>query len=73
MFYQKAIATWRDGTPNSRIQLVKKYIESVPGFSTPQLVVNQSGVISFQQKYRQIQLNMLMSGYAHLKLNTLKL
>jgi hypothetical protein len=44
MFYQKAIAAWRDGTPNSRIQLVKKYIESVPGFSTPQLVVNQSGV-----------------------------
>jgi SAM-dependent methyltransferase len=44
MFYQKAIAAWRDGTPNSRIQLVRKYIQSVPGFSNPELIVNQSSV-----------------------------
>jgi len=44
MFYQKAIAAWRDGTANSRVQLVKKYIKSVPGFSDPKLVYHQSSV-----------------------------
>jgi len=44
MFYQKAIAAWRDGTANSRVHLVKKYIKSVPGFSDPELVYHQSSV-----------------------------
>jgi hypothetical protein len=49
MFYQKAIAAWRDGTATSRIQLVKKYIQSVPGFSTPELIVNQSKITNVMQ------------------------
>ncbi|TVQ43607.1 MAG: class I SAM-dependent methyltransferase [Gloeocapsa sp. DLM2.Bin57] len=44
MFYQKAIAAWRDGTPNSRVQLVQKYFQSVPKFSPPELIVNQGTV-----------------------------
>lgn len=49
MFYQKAIAAWRDGTPTSRIQLVQKYIQSVPGFSKPELIVNQSNITNLLQ------------------------
>ncbi|ELR97079.1 class I SAM-dependent methyltransferase [Gloeocapsa sp. PCC 73106] len=49
MFSQKAIAAWRDGTPTSRLQLVKKYIQSVPGFSTPELIVNQSNLTNLLQ------------------------
>ncbi len=40
MFYQKAIAAWRDGSEAQRVQLVKQYFQSVvgdsgPGFSPP--------------------------------------
>lgn len=49
MFYQKAIAAWRDGSATSRVQLVKKYIQSVPGFSKSELIVNQSNVNNFLQ------------------------
>lgn len=42
MFYQKAIAAWRDGSATSRVQLVQKYFQSVPGFSPPEVIVNQS-------------------------------
>ncbi|MGL5807498.1 MAG: class I SAM-dependent methyltransferase [Xenococcaceae cyanobacterium] len=49
MFYQKAIAAWRDGTDSSRIQLVKSYFQSVPGFSAPEVISHQSTVPSFLQ------------------------
>lgn len=49
MFYQKAIAAWRDSTEASRVELVKSYFQSVPGFSTPEVVVHQSSVPSFLQ------------------------
>lgn len=49
MFYQKAIAAWRDGTDNSRLELVKRYFQSVVGFSQPEVVVHQSPVPSFLQ------------------------
>lgn len=38
MFYQKAIAAWRDGTESKRVELVKQYFRSVPGFSTPEVI-----------------------------------
>lgn len=42
MFYQKAIALWRDGNEASRVELVKRYFESVSGFGNIQTVANQS-------------------------------
>jgi SAM-dependent methyltransferase len=42
MFYQKAIALWRDGTEASRIDLVKNYFQSVSGFSEPEIVAHRS-------------------------------
>jgi hypothetical protein len=39
MFYQKAIAAWRDGTDASHIQLVKSYFQSVGAFGKPEIVI----------------------------------
>lgn len=44
MFYQKAIAAWRDGTEPQRVALVKQYFQSVPGFSPPEAIVRVSSV-----------------------------
>ncbi|MEM9482278.1 MAG: class I SAM-dependent methyltransferase [Cyanobacteria bacterium P01_F01_bin.116] len=41
MFYQKAIAAWRDSSDASHIALVKRYFESVKGFSQPEVIANQ--------------------------------
>ncbi len=49
MFYQKAIALWRDGTEKSRIELVKKYFKSIRGFSEPEIIAKQSTIPSFLQ------------------------
>ncbi|MEL4897885.1 class I SAM-dependent methyltransferase [Crocosphaera sp. Alani8] len=49
MFYQKAISAWRDGTDALRIQLVKNYFRSIPGFSKPEVVMNVSPLPSFLQ------------------------
>ena len=49
MFYQKAIAAWRDGTERSRVELVKRYFLSVPGFTTPEVIVRPSTVPTFWQ------------------------
>lgn len=49
MFYQKAIQVWRDGTEASRVELVKRYFEAVPGFSQPEVIQRQSQVPSFLQ------------------------
>jgi SAM-dependent methyltransferase len=38
MFYQKAIAAWRDASEQQRVESVKRYFKSVPGFSTPEVV-----------------------------------
>ena len=38
MFYQKAIAAWRDGSEAQRVHLVKQYFQSVPGFGTPEVI-----------------------------------
>ena len=42
MFYQKAIQIWRDAAEASRIELVKHYFESVPGFTTPEIITQKS-------------------------------
>ncbi|UIE40541.1 class I SAM-dependent methyltransferase [Leptodesmis sichuanensis A121] len=49
MFYQKAIAAWRDGSEASRVQLVKRYFESIPGFSPPEVIARQSQVPAMLQ------------------------
>lgn len=49
MFYQKAITAWRDGSETSRVELVKHYFQSVPGFSTPEVIIHTSTVPSILQ------------------------
>ena len=49
MFYQKAIAAWRDGTDSDRVNLVRQYFQSVDGFSQPETVVHQPPVPGFLQ------------------------
>jgi SAM-dependent methyltransferase len=44
MFYNKAIAAWRDGSESERVELVESYFNSVPGFSTPEPIVHVSQV-----------------------------
>lgn len=38
MFYQKAIAAWREGTESSRVQLVQRYIRAIPAFAEPEVI-----------------------------------
>ena len=49
MFYQKAIAVWRDGTDTERVNLVLSYFESVDGFTKPEVVVHQPLLPGFMQ------------------------
>ncbi len=44
MFYNKAIAAWRDASESDRVELVKGYFQSVPGFSQPEVVSHISNV-----------------------------
>lgn len=44
MFFQKAIQAWRDASETARVELVKGYFNSVPGFSTPEVISRQSAV-----------------------------
>jgi SAM-dependent methyltransferase len=47
MFYHKAIEIWRDGSEIDRVELVKGYFQSVPGFSTPESIVQINQVPDF--------------------------
>ncbi|MEB3273524.1 MAG: class I SAM-dependent methyltransferase [Prochlorothrix sp.] len=38
MFYQKAIAAWRDGSDSDHVNLVCRYFWNTPGFKKPQIV-----------------------------------
>jgi len=49
MFFQKAITAWREGSEASRVELVKSYFQSVPGFSKPEVIARKSDVPSFLQ------------------------
>ena len=51
MFYQKAIAAWRDGSEASRVELVKRYFKAVPGFTEPEVVAQQSQMPSLFQMF----------------------
>lgn len=42
MFYQKAIAAWREGTESSRVQLVQRYIRAIPAFEEPEVIQHTS-------------------------------
>jgi len=43
MFYEKALASWRDGTGYSRALLVKDYFGAVDGFTKPEVITDVSG------------------------------
>lgn len=49
MFYQKAIAAWRDGSETRRVNLVKSYFGSVPGFGTPDVIARQPNIPALLQ------------------------
>ncbi len=49
MFYQKAIAVWRDNSDAGRVELVKRYVKSVPGFSDPKVIANRPEVSGWLQ------------------------
>ncbi len=49
MFYQKAIQAWRDSSEAGRVELVKSYFQSVPGFTPPEVIMNQSSLPNFLQ------------------------
>ncbi|PMB18952.1 class I SAM-dependent methyltransferase [Fischerella thermalis] len=49
MFYQKAIQAWRDASEATRVELVKGYFQSVPGFTTPEVIARQSNIPAFLQ------------------------
>ncbi|MGF1591582.1 MAG: class I SAM-dependent methyltransferase [Pleurocapsa sp.] len=49
MFYQKAIAAWRDGTDTDRVNLVQRYFQSVDGFTKPEVIVHQPPLPGFLQ------------------------
>ncbi|AFY40415.1 Methyltransferase type 11 [[Leptolyngbya] sp. PCC 7376] len=42
MFYQKAIAAWRDSSDSDHIRLVKRYFSSTEGFSDPQAIAKSA-------------------------------
>jgi SAM-dependent methyltransferase len=49
MFFQKAIAAWRDATETTRVELVKRYFASVPGFTNPEVMIHKSTLPPFLQ------------------------
>jgi SAM-dependent methyltransferase len=49
MFFQKAIAIWRDNSEAGRVELVKQYFHGIPGYSEPEVIIQQSPIPSFLQ------------------------
>jgi SAM-dependent methyltransferase len=49
MFYQKAIAAWRDASETNRVELVKQYFRSVSGFSSPEVISSPSNIPTILQ------------------------
>jgi len=43
LYYEKAVAAWRDGSMYSRAQLVKQYFMAVDGFTEPEALTSVSG------------------------------
>lgn len=44
MFFQKAIAAWRENTEQGRVELVKSYFRLVEGFSEPEAIIRTSSL-----------------------------
>jgi hypothetical protein len=51
MFYQKAVAAWRDGSEHDRVELVKSYFAAVPRFSTPEVIQQANPVAKLLQMF----------------------
>ncbi|MGF1538602.1 MAG: class I SAM-dependent methyltransferase [Elainellaceae cyanobacterium] len=49
MFYQKAVQAWRDGSDGDRVRLVKRYFQSVPGFSEPRVIAETASAPALLQ------------------------
>ncbi|PSO62000.1 MAG: SAM-dependent methyltransferase [Cyanobacteria bacterium QS_7_48_42] len=49
MFFEKAIAAWRENTESGRIELVKDYFRAVDGFSEPEAISRHSSIPTFLQ------------------------
>ncbi|MBD2180099.1 class I SAM-dependent methyltransferase [Aerosakkonema funiforme] len=49
MFYQKAIAAWRDASEAARVEMVKSYFRSIPGFTEPEVISRVSAAPSILQ------------------------
>ncbi len=49
MFFQKAIQVWRDSSEAARVELVKGYFNSIPGFTTGEVVIHESNAPNFLQ------------------------
>jgi SAM-dependent methyltransferase len=49
MFYQKAIAAWREGSDLFHLALVKGYFMGAEGFGTPKIIARSASVPSFLQ------------------------
>ncbi|MCW6035717.1 class I SAM-dependent methyltransferase [Spirulina subsalsa FACHB-351] len=49
MFYQKAIAAWRDNSEMGRVALVKAYLKAISGFNEPEVIIQRSELPSFLQ------------------------
>lgn len=47
MFYQKAIAAWRDRSETDRVALVCEYFNHVPGFGKPKYMIERSSGPAF--------------------------
>jgi SAM-dependent methyltransferase len=45
MFYQKAIAAWRDGSERDRVEMVKGYFAAVPGFGPAEVVAKPGSAV----------------------------
>ena len=51
MFYQKAIAAWRDGSEVERVELVKQYFAQTPGFGDPEVQSKAGGASAIFQMF----------------------
>ena len=49
MFYQKAIAAWREASEAQRVELVKQYFQAIPGFGNIEVITRPSSVPPFLQ------------------------
>jgi SAM-dependent methyltransferase len=54
MFYDKAIAAWRDRSESARVDLVKRYFESVPGFGNIEAIAKKPDMPAFLQMVAQM-------------------